>query len=62
MKVIYMGLPLRLCSDDLCNCVFGFWSWVMEVVPFNGIFMVYTSSYLPALWHWLSATQSDDDD
>ena len=52
-KVIYAGLPMRLCYN--CLTLFGFWSWVVEreaLLPFNGVFMQYEGSYLVALWHW----------
>ena len=51
-KVIYLGLPMKLCSDEPCRCLWGFWSWV-PVLWFNGGFMEYEGSYWPALWHWL---------
>ena len=51
-KVIYAGLPMKLCYN--CLTLFGFWSWVVEseVLPFNGVFLQYEGSYLKALWHW----------
>jgi len=51
-KVIYMGLPMRFCSDEYCNCLWGFWSWI-PIMWFNGVFMTYEGYYLPALMHWL---------
>lgn len=53
MKVIYYGLPARLCRSDECRRLFGFWSFILERLPFNGRFLGYTGSYLPALWTWL---------
>lgn len=50
-RVIYMGLPLYLCDCD--NVVYGFWSWLFGLLPFNGEFMVYECSYWRALWYWL---------
>jgi len=52
-KVLYMGIPVRLCNDRNCNTVFGFWSWLMALVPFNGFFFVYEGSYLKAMYDWL---------
>ena len=47
-----MGMPMRLCLDDYCYTVWGFWSWV-PCVWFNGWFMKYEGWYVVALWHWL---------
>jgi hypothetical protein len=55
-RVIYMGFPVWLCSDDGCNTLWGFWSWVPGLY-FNGAFMEYEGSYWPALWHWLFGSQ-----
>jgi len=53
-KVIYLGFPMKLCSDDGCSCLWGFWSWAPELWS-DGCFafMQYDGWYLPALWHWL---------
>ena len=51
-KVIYLALPMKLCSDDRCSTCWGFWSWV-PAMWFNGMFMTYEGSYLVALCHWL---------
>lgn len=59
-KVIYMGLPMNLCSNDNCNTVWGFWSWV-PALWFNGCFMQY-DNYWPALWNWLFGDQGSDGD
>jgi hypothetical protein len=61
-KVIYYGLPLRLCEDEECSCLFGFWFWLVEHLPFNGWMMVYEGAYGPALWHWLTVPNDDDDE
>lgn len=53
VRVIYTGLPVWLCSDDECNTVDGFWSFIMDYIPFNGMFMTYKGSYWKALWHWI---------
>ena len=57
-KVIYMGFPMKLCGDDQCNCLGGFWSWV-PALWFNGWFMQYDGCYLPALWEWLFGGQGE---
>jgi hypothetical protein len=53
-KVIYMGLPLRLCTSEDCSAVWGFWVTLFLVLPFNGLFYCYDDmSYPKALWQWL---------
>lgn len=53
-KVMYAGLPARLCGDDSCNCLFGGLSWLIIYLPFNGVFMVYKDSYWKALWKFMT--------
>lgn len=62
-KVIYFGLPMRLCADDNCNCLFGFWSTLANWLPIASedergepafAFMSYEGSYVAALWAWLT--------
>lgn len=52
-RVICYGLPMWLCSDERCSCVFGFWEWVTRRLPFNGMFFVYGGFYPSALFAWL---------
>lgn len=52
IKVIYAGLPMKLCENESCNSVYGFWSFVPELY-FNGYFVAYEGSYFKALWFWL---------
>lgn len=52
-KVIYYGLPVYFCKNENCNCMFGFWHFVTDYLPFNGILFVYEGSYLIALCKWL---------
>ncbi len=60
-KVIYMGAPMKLCSDYACSTLWGFWSFVpVHVVPFNGVFLSYEQSYWRALWHWLTDWSDGD--
>jgi hypothetical protein len=53
-KVIYYGLPMRLCESEYCACLFGRWAWIALLLPFNGLFFVYRCSYPVALWIWLT--------
>jgi hypothetical protein len=59
MKVLYAGLPMRLCESTTCNCCFGGLSWIMEYVPFNGVFIRY-DSYWKGLWKFLTDPVEDD--
>lgn len=56
-RVIYLGLPMKFCSDGSCGCLWGLWSFVAEYVPISDgecfAFAIYDGSYLRALWHWL---------
>lgn len=51
-KIIYMGFPMNLCQADFCRCVHGFFSPIMNVIPFNGVVFKYEGSYLKGLIHW----------
>ncbi len=57
LKVIYMGLPMRICCDNSCGNLWGFWAWVCSIY-FTGWFFVYEGSYLRGLLDWL---KGDDD-
>lgn len=48
-KVIYMGFPMKMCSDDACRCVHGFFSPIMGFIPFNGVMFKYEGNYLKGL-------------
>lgn len=52
-RVLYAGLPARLCAADRCRCLFGGAAWLIGRLPFNGMFMVFEGSYLRALWAWV---------
>lgn len=54
-KVLYAGFPMLLCSK--CDCVEGFWSFVLGYLPFNGEFFWYDEGYLRALWVWVSGKE-----
>jgi hypothetical protein len=48
-KVLYAGIPMRLCEDTECAAVWGGGAWLMAWLPFNGWFVRY-ERYWPALW------------
>ncbi len=60
-KVLYLGLPMRLCLTEECHTVWGFWSYVPVMFPIvtsDGFeagfaFTPYEGPYLAALWCWL---------
>ena len=52
VKAIYLGFPMKLCVNEKCNLVYGFWSWILKY-HFNGFFMVYEGFYFSALINWL---------
>lgn len=49
-KVLYIGLPGKLCDD--CACLVGPALWAAGVA-FNGCFAKYSGGYWGALWRWL---------
>lgn len=53
LKVIYYGLPHRLCSNEQCNALFGSCAALTQWLPFNGYFLAYDDGYLSALWAWI---------
>lgn len=54
-KVMYSGIPMKLCGNEDCSCCWGLWSGVMTWIPFNGMFIRYGDgvSYGTALWRFL---------
>lgn len=56
-KVMYLGLPMVLCEH--CNTLDGFWSWIFEVIPFNGVFFAYEGGYLSGLYDYLFGKQNE---
>jgi len=58
-KIIYFGLPMFLCKNKECNCVWGFWSFITNFVGFNGWIFTYEDSYWKALWHWLVDSENE---
>ena len=59
MKIIYMGLPGRLCSNEQCNCMMGLANYAANLL-WNGYVMVYQGSYWAALWGWLFDPPDDE--
>lgn len=55
-KVIYYGMPCRLCHDERCSCLWSWWlfDWLVPYLPFNGVLVGYEGSYWRALWRWLT--------
>lgn len=52
VKVIYAGFPMKLCEDQNCSTLWGFWSFIPGLY-FNGMFIEYEGSYLGGLWYFL---------
>ena len=55
LKVIYMGMPGRICADEYCSTVTGLAAF-MPLVS-NGehfAYAAYRGSYWRALWRWLT--------
>jgi len=60
-RVIFLGLPMKLCPAPDCSTLWGAWSWAAALFPISSdgtfAFMAYRDSgYLAALWHWLIGT------
>lgn len=53
-RVIYYGLPHRLCADEDCARIWGWASWLTAWLPFNGLLLRYRGGYWSALWRWLT--------
>lgn len=61
-KVIYMGLPMKLCMEHDIPELWGFWSFIVKLY-FNGTFMIYKGIWYPrALWIWLTKNFDEDED
>lgn len=57
-KVIYMGLPGRLCMGEDCHLLIGLAAWAPPIVSETErgprfAFLCYEGSYWRALWYWL---------
>lgn len=61
MKVIYFGLPMKLCGE--CNCLWGVCSWIASWFPITTpdgdefAFFAYEGSYFKALYHWFTTNE-----
>lgn len=65
---MYLGLPMWLCDDEDCSCVWGFWSVIAAYLPIAGedeygepaFAFVHLGErpYWPALWWWLKGGAS----
>lgn len=62
LRVIYFGLPMRICVDPECACLVGIWSWAPVYLRVFSedetgapcwAFTVYRGSYWRALWRWV---------
>jgi hypothetical protein len=53
LDVVYMFLPHKLCCNEECNCLFGFWENITKHFPFDGFFVAYEHSYLRALFTYI---------
>lgn len=63
-KLMYLGLPMKLCSDERCSCLWGFWSFVAVHCQLNdgGWMFVTYDRYWPALWAWLTGKLDGEDE
>lgn len=62
-KVFYAGIPAKLCTEDDCGTIWGPFSFLLLIIPFNGWFLDYTDgNYFGALWHFLKGDFSDMDE
>lgn len=52
-KVMYMGLPGRLCKDAECSTMTGAASFIAAYLFFDGVVFFYIGSYWRALWSFL---------
>lgn len=52
-KVIYYGFPVKLCQNEYCNCMFGFWTIMTNLLLYHGILLFYNDGYINALLYWL---------
>lgn len=50
MPVVYAFFPMYLCNK--CFAVEGFWSDIMDWIPYNGMFVQMRFGYWRAVWYW----------
>jgi hypothetical protein len=54
LRVLSYGLPARLCADERCCACWGPGAWVLQWLPFTGVFRTYPAGgYWRALWAWM---------
>lgn len=54
LRVVYWGLPSRLCASEECGLHWGWGQTATAWLPFTGFFLPYAEgSYWPALWRWI---------
>jgi|GEM_PF-3495887 len=53
IKVIYAAIPAKFCTNMECNTLWGRFSFLITLLPFNGWFFVYEGNYFRALFSWL---------
>jgi hypothetical protein len=58
-KVIYYGIPVKLCNNIMCNCLFGIFAPLAYRFPFKGWFYSYEGSYTSALFAWIFGRTED---
>lgn len=58
-KVIYYGLPAKLCINERCNCLFGLFASFLSLFPFNGYMYAYTGNYFIALFYWFLGIEKE---
>lgn len=54
VKVLYAGIPFKLCNNEQCNTIFGLGSYLITLLPFNGMLVEYEGNYFEALWFFLT--------
>ncbi len=54
MKIIYFGLPGRLCGNPGCHCLTGLAAYAPAIANADGefAFFAYEDSYWKALWRY----------
>ena len=58
-KVLYSGIPAKFCLNESCSTLWGVGSYLIAMLPFNGMFVHYDGSYFSALWFFLSENDED---
>ena len=65
-RAIYAGVPVWLCSDEVCSCIDGVLTFVVEFLApfqFGGFyFHAYEGSYLRGLFEWWRACGDEGED